>query len=188
MKFLVAIFRRKLAGRISTKHFAKISLHFLPVSCKTSPELCSGGLRAQGINRTRSCQKNPRVRKMFCPQFWGRKWLSQFHGRLAKLRSFCRKTSMPIKFLVLGGGDFVFLGGGGMCRFYCGRDDFCDRNTSTQGLASQGKPEAISTAIPWAAGPAWASCPEPCQCSCESHLTLGVVTLPIQLKHQNFGG
>ena len=53
---------------------------------------------------------------MFCPQFWGRKWLRQFYGRLKKLRSFCRKTSMPIKFLVLGEGILDFFWGG-ECRF-----------------------------------------------------------------------
>ena len=60
-------------------------------------------------------QKNSRVRKTFCPQFWGRKRLRQSYERLEKLFSFCRKTSMPIKFLVLGGRIllFFFVGGGG---------------------------------------------------------------------------
>ena len=40
-------------------------------------------------------QKNPRVRKIFCPQFWGRKWLRQFYGRLEKMRSLCRKKPCP---------------------------------------------------------------------------------------------
>ena len=53
-------------------------------------------------------QINPRVRKISSPQFWGRKWLRQFEGHLEKLRSF----SMPIKFLVLGGGGiFAFFWG-----------------------------------------------------------------------------
>ena len=43
--------------------------------------------------------------------------------------SFCRKTSMPIKFLVLGG-RVRFLGGNGggaKCQFYfCGRGDFSE--------------------------------------------------------------
>ena len=56
-------------------------------------------------------QKNPRVRKIQCPQFWGRKWLRQFFfGHLEKKLSFCRKTCVrkipPFK----GGGG---LGGGG---------------------------------------------------------------------------
>ena len=38
--------------------------------------------------------------------------MRQFYGRLEFLRSFCRKTSMSIKFLVLGG-VFWVLGGGG---------------------------------------------------------------------------
>ena len=56
---------------------------------------------------------------MFCPQFWGRKWLHQFYGHLEKMPSFCRKTSMSIKFLVFGGGGNFgfFLGGGGSADF-----------------------------------------------------------------------
>ena len=58
--------------------------------------------------------------KSSCPQIWGRKWLRQFFGRLEFLRSFCRKTSMSIKFL-------VFLGG--KCRFYFyGRGDYSESN------------------------------------------------------------
>ena len=66
-------------------------------------------------------QKNPRVRKIVCPQFWDRKWLRQFYGRLEFLHSFCRKTSMPIKYLllggrrhfgILGGADLTFMGAG----------------------------------------------------------------------------
>ena len=54
-------------------------------------------------------QKNPCGRKISCPQLWGQKWLRQFYGRLEKMRSFGRKTSMSIKFLVLrGGGYFGF--------------------------------------------------------------------------------
>ena len=51
-----------------------------------------------------------------------------FYRRLEFLLSFCcRKTSMTIKFLVLGGGYFGFLGGGGECGFYfCGRGDFSE--------------------------------------------------------------
>ena len=46
-----------------------------------------------------------------------------------KMPSFCRKTSMSIKFLVLGGGEFGFWGGGpGKCRFYFyGREDFSEK-------------------------------------------------------------
>ena len=57
--------------------------------------------------------KKPRVRKIFCTQFWGRKWLREFYGRLECLRSFCRNTSMPINFLLLGGRVYWVLGGGG---------------------------------------------------------------------------
>ena len=51
------------------------------------------------------------------------------------MRSFCRKTSMSIKFLVLGGGSFGF-GEGGKCWFYFyGREDFSE-------FVSAGKPAA----------------------------------------------
>ena len=48
-----------------------------------------------------------------CPpgeKFWGWKWLRQFYGRVEEVHSFCRKTAMPIKFLVLGGGICVKKG------------------------------------------------------------------------------
>ena len=35
------------------------------------------------------------VSVLFCPQFWGWKWLRQFYGRLEKLHSFCRKPPCP---------------------------------------------------------------------------------------------
>ena len=52
------------------------------------------------------------------PEF--RKWLRQFYGRLAFFSSFCWKTPMPIKFLLLGGGGcwVFFEGGGWKCQFY----------------------------------------------------------------------
>ena len=49
-----------------------------------------------------------------CPQFWGRKWLHQFYGRLEKMRLFCRKNhvrEIP-RFFWGGGGYFGFFGGG----------------------------------------------------------------------------
>ena len=62
---------------------------------------------------------------IFRPQFWGRKWLRQFYGRLAFFGSFCRNTPMPIKFLFLGGGGGVL---GFLCQFYFyGRGDFLNR-------------------------------------------------------------
>ena len=42
-----------------------------------------------------------------------------------KMRPFCRKTSMSIKFLVLGGGIWG-LGGGGVPIHFYGREDFSD--------------------------------------------------------------
>ena len=48
-----------------------------------------------------------------------------------KMPAFCRKTSMSIKFLVLGGGGDFGLGGGGKCRFYFyGRGDFSETTTT----------------------------------------------------------
>ena len=44
----------------------------------------------------------------FPPVILGRKWLRQFYGRLAFWGSFCCKTPMPIKFLLLGGGSWFF--------------------------------------------------------------------------------
>ena len=72
--------------------------------------------------------KNPRVRKISCPQFWGRKWLRQFYGYVEKLRSFCKKTHVhKIPRFRGGGGILGFGGGGGKCRFYFyGRKDFAD--------------------------------------------------------------
>ena len=61
-------------------------------------------------SRFASFQKNPRVRKIICPQFWGRKWPRQICGRLENAFSLEEKPS--IKFLVLGGGYFGFWGGG----------------------------------------------------------------------------
>ena len=70
-------------------------------------------------------QKNPRVRKIFCPQFWGRKWLRQFYGRLEKCVLSAGKP-MSIKFLLLGGGVFWVSG----CQFYFyGRKDFSEHMT-----------------------------------------------------------
>ena len=66
--------------------------------------------------------------KSSCPQFWGRKWLRQFYGRLEKcVLSAEKKTIFFHKnHRFSGGGDFCFLFfGGGKCRFYFyGRADF----------------------------------------------------------------
>ena len=63
---------------------------------------------------------------MVCGQFWGRKWLRQFYGRLEKVRSFC--SSIPIRSLVLRGGVFWVLGGWPILFF--GREDFSERKNS----------------------------------------------------------
>ena len=61
-------------------------------------------------------------KKASCLQFWGRKWLRQFYGRLENMRSFCRKTYVH-KIPRFRGGYFGL--GGGECRFYFyGRGDF----------------------------------------------------------------
>ena len=63
------------------------------------------------------CSEKSSCPKIFRPQFWGRKWLRQFYGRLAIFGSFCWKTPMPIKFLVLWGGHGFFGRGGGSADF-----------------------------------------------------------------------
>ena len=75
-------------------------------------------------------QKEPDVRKFFARNSGAGNGCANFMG--AWKNSFCRKTSMPIKFLVLGGGGvvfwFFFVGGGGECRFYSyGREDCSEK-------------------------------------------------------------
>ena len=74
-------------------------------------------------------QKNPRVRKIRVRNSGARNGCANFMDAWEKMRSFCRKTSTSIKFLLLkrGGGILVFGGGGVECRFYFhGRADFSD--------------------------------------------------------------
>ena len=80
--------------------------------------MCSWLLSGSSVHRepvtglvNTHCLKNPRVRKIFCPQFRRRKWLRQFYGRLENAL-FLQEKPMSIKFLVLGGGYFGFGGGG----------------------------------------------------------------------------
>ena len=61
--------------------------------------------------------------KMFCPRFWGRKWLRQFYGHLEKCVLSAGK-SMSIKFLVLGGGGILGLGGGSADSIFMGAGIF----------------------------------------------------------------
>ena len=71
-------------------------------------------------------QKNPRVREIFCPQFWGRKWLHQFYGCLEKYVLSAGKTHAH-KIRVLGVGYSGSLGGGGEVPIlFYGREDFSD--------------------------------------------------------------
>ena len=64
-------------------------------------------------------QKNPRVRKNSCPQFWGWKWVRQFYGRLEECVLSAGKPHVHKLprfrggvFWVWGGGsaDFIFMG------------------------------------------------------------------------------
>ena len=73
----------------------------------------NGRVHLLGIDIT---QNNPRVRKILCPQFWGRKWLREFYGR-PENAFFLQEKAMSIKFLVLGGVYFGFGGGGGSADF-----------------------------------------------------------------------
>ena len=50
---------------------------------------------------------------IFLPAILGRKWMRQFYGHLASFGSFCWKTPMPIKILVLGGLGCFWKGAGG---------------------------------------------------------------------------
>ena len=84
---------------------------------------CRNLRKRQNMHHPQFCTRD--VDCQFCG---GGAWISlpELYGRLEKLRSFCRKTSMPKKFLVLGG-CFGFFFGGGKCRFYFyGREDFSD--------------------------------------------------------------
>ena len=57
-------------------------------------------------------QKNPRVRKIRVRDSGAGNGCTNFMDAWKKLRSFCRKTSMSIKFLVFWGGIFWVFGGG----------------------------------------------------------------------------
>ena len=74
------------------------------------------------LGNGRNTQKNPRVRKILVrgSEVW--KWVRQIYGRLEFLLSFCKKTSMSIKFLVLGGVFGFFLGGEWLIMFLWGGD------------------------------------------------------------------
>ena len=71
---------------------------FLPPSCGfQAPRL---GTQVQDRLNFRNFKILASV-KCFADTFSGRNWLRQFYGRLAKMRSFCRKKKpWPIKFLV----------------------------------------------------------------------------------------
>ena len=93
--------------------------------CTFQTALQSGGFK-QGISKQGGndiCvatgmtipQRNPCVRKIFCPQFWGREWLRQFYGRLEKcVLSAGKPHAHKIPRLTEGGGyfGFFFWGGG----------------------------------------------------------------------------
>ena len=72
-------------------------------------------------------QKNPRVRKIVCPLFWGRKWLRQVYGRLEKCVLSARKAHVHKIPRFRRGGILVFFGGGGRFYFH-GRTDFSNLN------------------------------------------------------------
>ena len=62
--------------------------------------------------------------KVVSPQFWGRKWVRQFYGRLEKCVLSAEKTHVH-KIPRFGGGGILGLAGGGECPFYFyGRADF----------------------------------------------------------------
>ena len=90
------------------------------------------------------------MRNFFCPQFWGRKWLRQFDGRLEQLRCFCRKTLHTHKIPRFGGGggNLVFVGGGN------GREDFSECWHSPRGKM-MGEPEISTSDKPKNAANTW---------------------------------
>ena len=55
------------------------------------------------LHRIHQNKKQTHVRHFSRPLFWGRKWLREFSGAWG-FCSFCWRTPVPIKFLVLGGG------------------------------------------------------------------------------------
>ena len=61
------------------------------------------------------------------------------------LCSFCWKTPMPIKFLLLGGGSWVFVRGGGWkCQFYFyGRGNFSEYWTTANSISRGLEPSLI---------------------------------------------
>ena len=67
--------------------------------------------------------------KFLCPQFWGRKWLREFYGRLEKKRPFCRKSHVHKSPRFRGGGILGFLGGGEVPIYFYGREDFSEKVT-----------------------------------------------------------
>ena len=77
--------------------------------------------------RSGNSQKNPRVRKIFCPQFWGGKCVRQYYGRLEKCVLSAGKTHVH-KIPRFRGGVFWVLGGGGWFYFH-GRADFSEIHT-----------------------------------------------------------
>ena len=68
-------------------------------------------------------QKNPRVRKIFCPQW---KWLRQFYGRLKKSVLSAGQSHVHKIPHFRGGGHFGFLGGE-VPILFCGCEDFSER-------------------------------------------------------------
>ena len=74
-------------------------------------------------------QKNPRVRKIFCPQFWGRKWLRQFYGRLEKCILSAGKSHVhKIPRFRGGGGNVWVLGREVPILFFMGARVFLNKN------------------------------------------------------------
>ena len=76
-----------------------------------------------GVHISVNVQKNPRVCKIFRPQFWGRKWLRQFYGRLEN--AFFLQENHVHDILRFRGAVIVGFGRGEKRRFYFhGRGDF----------------------------------------------------------------
>ena len=75
---------------------------------KTNPDSRKTLPQTRTQHQLSQSQKKRGVHKISARNSGARKWLRQFYGRLAFLGSFCWKTPMPIKFLLLGGDSGFF--------------------------------------------------------------------------------
>ena len=119
-----------MGQRVSAKFcgFLRFSVKTCGFLLKSAPPKCCNSQKSENHKKSgKICeklrirlrlshfQKNPRVRKNSCPQFWARKWVRQFYGRLEKCVLSAGKTHFfhKIPLFGRGGGNLVLGGGGG---------------------------------------------------------------------------